>query len=74
MTPQTTNRPNRVRFARQERILTQAELGQRVGLSQGCLSDIETGQSPGHWRTRRLLARELDRPLEWLFPDEVEAA
>jgi transcriptional regulator with XRE-family HTH domain len=60
---------NRLRHFREDRLLTQDELGARCGVSGVCISQIETGSRAGRWRTRKLIARALDVPESVLFPD-----
>ena len=62
--------PNHLRRVRYYRLLTQEELGAKIGVSQDYISQIERGRRAGGWRTRRRLALALNMPLEEVFPDE----
>lgn len=66
-TPQTNN----VRSLRQDRLLTQAELAEKIGSQQSCVSAIENGLRAGRWRTQRRIAAALEVPLEQAFPNAV---
>jgi DNA-binding XRE family transcriptional regulator len=53
---------------RHERLLTQRELGELVGVQHTCISKIERGQRAARWRTRKRLAMALEVPEGELFP------
>ena len=53
---------------RKWRGLSQIELASKASLSQGYLSDLETGRRSGGARTLDALARALDAPVVWLAP------
>jgi len=50
--------------------MTQADLAQRVGVSQGYLSTVEHGQGETGAEVLLAIAREFDKPLEWLLTGE----
>jgi transcriptional regulator with XRE-family HTH domain len=47
--------------------MTQADLAHRVGVSQGYLSTVEHGQGEIGAEVLLAIAREFDKPLEWLL-------
>lgn len=47
--------------------ITQADLAYRVGVSQGYLSTVEHGQGEIGAEVLLAIAREFDKPLEWLL-------
>lgn len=51
---------------RKWRGVRQTELAQRAGLSQGYLSDIESGRRKGAPETLTAIAEALDAPADWL--------
>jgi len=57
---------NAVRVVREWRGLTQVELAARAGLSQGHVSDIESGRRTGTAAALRQLADALEVPLDLL--------
>jgi transcriptional regulator with XRE-family HTH domain len=54
---------DRIRDARIEARLTQSELGDHVGLSQGMINKLETGQSALTLENLFKIAKALDRPV-----------
>lgn len=61
------NIANRVRDLRSERGLTQAELGEAVGLTRQSIIAIEKGRFTPSIQTALLLAAALDTPVDELF-------
>ena len=59
-----------VRVWREHRGLTAAALAERAGLSQGYVSQIETGRRDGTLKTMAALGRALDVDLDDLVPFE----
>ena len=59
---------NRLLHYRHERLLTQRELAERVGVQHTCISKIERGERAALWRTRKRLAIALEVPEGELFP------
>ena len=57
-----------IRELRRDRMLTQAELAARAGVTAACVANIERGERSGFWRTRRRIATALDAPVHQLFP------
>jgi DNA-binding XRE family transcriptional regulator len=57
---------SRVKAIRKWRQVRQTDLADRIGISQGALSDIEAGRRKGSATTLAALARELDVPLAWI--------
>ena len=55
---------------RKRRGLSQIELASKASLSQGYLSDLETGRRRGGARTLDALARALDAPRAWFAPSD----
>ena len=53
---------------RHERLLTQRELAELVGVQHTCISKIERGERAARWRTRKRLAMALEIPEGELFP------
>ena len=51
---------------RKWRGIKQTELAERAGLSQGYLSDLESGRRKGATETLEAIARALDVPATWL--------
>jgi transcriptional regulator with XRE-family HTH domain len=49
---------------------TQADLAQRIGVSQGYLSIVEHGQGEIGAEVLLALSREFDKSLEWLLTGE----
>lgn len=74
-----TERPNKLRYVRRLRDLTQEELAERAQLSTATVSDLERGRYRPGLDTALALARVLDWPAEDLFvpsesgdaPDEM---
>lgn len=62
---------NPIRVLRNFRGQTQTELVVAVGITQGYLSDLETGKRKGPWELHRKIARALDVPLDLLAPIAV---
>ncbi|TPK86279.1 helix-turn-helix transcriptional regulator [Mesorhizobium sp. B2-4-12] len=56
----------RLKALRNWRKLTQAELANAIGVSQGFLSDIESNRRKPSAQTTAMLAKALDVPGEWL--------
>jgi transcriptional regulator with XRE-family HTH domain len=50
--------------------VTQADLANRLGVSQGYLSMIEHGRGEVGAEVLLAISREFDRPLEWLLTGE----
>jgi len=65
------NGENPIRVLRQFRGWAQAELVVAVGITQGYLSDLETGKRKGPIELHQKIARELEVPLELLAPIAV---
>src|SRR4029450_2410807 len=65
---------NPIRVLREFRQITQAELVAAVGISQGYLSDLETGKSKGPMELQQKFAPALGMPLDLLAPISVSAA
>jgi DNA-binding XRE family transcriptional regulator len=61
---------NPIRTLREWRRETQAELAVRVGITQGYLSDLESGKRKGPFELHRKLARALRVPLDLLAPSD----
>lgn len=64
---------NPIRVLRDFREQTQAELAVRVGITQGYLSDLESGNRKGPLELHQKFARALDVPLDLLAPVAVSA-
>jgi putative transcriptional regulator len=58
---------NRLKVARAERSLSQADLAQAVGVTRQTISSIETGQYCPSTLLAFLLARYLEKPVADLF-------
>ena len=58
---------NRIREARSEKKLSQAQLAQLVGVSRNTISSIETGQFNPTAKLALVLCIALDRKFEELF-------
>ena len=65
------NGENPIRVLREFRKETQIELVVRVGITQGYLSDLETGKRKGPMELHQKIARALGVPLELLAPIAV---
>ena len=65
------NGENPIRVLRDFRNETQMELRVRVGITQGYLSDLETGKRKGPLELHQKLARALGVPLDLLAPIAV---
>jgi DNA-binding XRE family transcriptional regulator len=65
------NGDNPIRTLREFREYTQAELVVAVGITQGYLSDLETGKRKGPMTLHQRIARALGVPLELLAPIAV---
>lgn len=65
---------NPIRVLREFREQTQAELVHRVGITQGYLSDLETGKRKGPFELHQKIARALGVPFELLAPIAVSFA
>jgi predicted transcriptional regulator len=59
---------NPIRVIREWRQMTQAELTETVGMTQGYLSDLENGRRRGTAESLAKLARALRVPLDLLVP------
>lgn len=66
-----TNGENPIRVLREFRGWTQVELVVAVSITQGYLSDLETGKRKGPLALHQKIARELGVPLELLIPIAV---
>ena len=65
---------NPIRVLREFRNETQMELRVRVGITQGYLSDLETGKRKGPFELHQKIARALGVPFELLAPIAVSLA
>lgn len=65
------NGENPIRVLREFRNESQIELTVRVGITQGYLSDLETGKRKGPMALHQKIARALGVPLELLAPIAV---
>jgi transcriptional regulator with XRE-family HTH domain len=65
---------NQIRVLREFRAYTQAELVVAVGITQGYLSDLETGKRKGPFELHQKIARALGVPFELLAPIAVSLA
>ena len=65
---------NPIRVLREFRGDTQMELAAAVGISQGYLSDLETGKRKGPFELHQKFARRLGVPFELLAPIAVSLA
>jgi len=65
------NGENPIRVLREFRDCTQMELVAAVGITQGYLSDLETGKRKGPFELHRKIARALGVPFELLAPITV---
>jgi DNA-binding XRE family transcriptional regulator len=65
------NGENPIRVLREFRDETQMELRVRVGITQGYLSDLETGKRKGPLELHQKIARALGVPLDLLAPIAV---
>jgi DNA-binding XRE family transcriptional regulator len=63
---------NPIRVLREWREMTQAELVVSVGITQGYLSDLETGKRKGPVALHQKIARALGVPIELLLPIAVQ--
>ena len=59
---------NPIRILREWHDMTQAMLAMRVGITQGYLSDLETGKRKGPVALHQKFARALGVPIELLLP------
>ena len=64
---------NRVAEMRHRMGLRQAEMAARAGLTQGAVSNLETGQREGTVATRHAIVRALGLPYEAVFPIDRES-
>jgi DNA-binding XRE family transcriptional regulator len=62
---------NPIRVLREWRAMTQAELVASVGITQGYLSELETGKRKGPVALHQKIARMLGVPIELLLPIAV---
>ncbi|MBA4375691.1 MAG: hypothetical protein C0401_05905 [Anaerolinea sp.] len=77
MNNENKNHPNKitiyigeaVRKAREEKGLSQSELGKTIYLRRATLSDIENGKSEPDASTLMLLAHTLQKPVAYFLPD-----
>ena len=65
---------NPIRVLREFRDYTQNDLRHAVGITQGYLSDLETGKRKGPFELHRKIARALDVSFELLAPIAVSRA
>lgn len=65
------NSENPVRVLREFRDYTQTELAEAAGITQGYLSDLESGKRKGPLELHQRIARALGVPLELLAPITV---
>jgi len=65
---------NPIRVLREFRDHTQNDLRHAVGITQGYLSDLETGKRKGPFELHRKIARALGVPFELLAPIAVSLA
>lgn len=65
---------NPIRVLREWRELTQAELVTMIGITQGYLSDLETGKRKGPVALHQKIARALGVPIDLLLPIAVSDA
>lgn len=68
------NAENPIRVLREFREFSQDELVAAVGITQGYLSDLETGKRKGPLELHQKIARSLGVPLELLAPIAVSPA
>ena len=68
------NGENPIRVLREFREQTQNELRMRIGITQGYLSDLETGKRKGPFELHQKIARALGIPFELLAPIAVSLA
>ena len=68
------NGENPIWVLREFREYTQAELVAAVGITQGYLSDLESGKRKGPWELHQKIARALGVPLDLLAPIAVSLA
>lgn len=59
---------NPIRVLREWRKLTQADLVAKIGITQGYLSDLESGKRKGPVNLHQKLARALGVPIDLLLP------
>ena len=59
---------NPVRVLRERREITQMELAVAIGITQGYLSDLESGKRKGPFELHQKIARALGVPLDMLTP------
>lgn len=64
---------NPIRVLREWRDMTQMELVAAIGITQGYLSDLETGKRKGPLELHQKIARALGLPLDLLAPIAVSA-
>lgn len=64
---------NRIREARKNAKLTQAELARQVGVTQGTVTQWETGRTAPKLHTMLTLARTLNVSVEYLIGDGGQA-
>jgi len=74
----TTNAANHrhipwLRYAREERGLSQSELAYAAGVTQSTICHLERGHRGPQWRTKRTLAAALDYPIRSLWPPPGKA-
>lgn len=65
---------NPLRVLREWRGMMQVELAASLGITQGYLSDVETGKRKGPVALHQKIARELGVPIALLLPIAVSAA
>ena len=57
---------------REQQGLTQQQLAEVVGLSQGMIAHIESGKRSPSWKFRVKLARHFNVSVEWLFFEQTD--
>jgi len=64
----------RVKSLREDRDLSQRELGEAIGVRQSTISEIERGSNNPSWSTLQSLAKFFDVQISFLLGEEVQAA
>lgn len=65
---------NRLRVLRAERAWSQADLGERLGVSRQAVNAIETGKHDPSLPLAFRIARLFDQPIEAIFDDPHQTA
>lgn len=65
---------NRLRVLRAERAWSQADLGERLGVSRQAINAIETGKHDPSLPLAFRIARLFDQPIEAIFEDPHQTA